>query len=181
MILKLKNLRKKMYKIVFDIDETVRALGAEIHKRFKIPYSLRGTWWTTYKGLNFYDWVAKDYSVLYEAPTTKYYKIIKSFRNGSLIEFWSHQPKEWQPHTISWLAKHFGDEFYVRFLDREEKYRELKKNKNIILVDDSPFFPSYNRIWLIDQPYNKNIKCLVRIKIIDDLKKLLKGIKNERS
>jgi hypothetical protein len=164
-------------KIVFDVDEVIRDLGTLIHKRFKIPQYLQGVWWDSYKGLNFYDWMAKDLSILVDAPTTEYYKTIKSLNNGSVIEFWSHQPKEWQANTIIWLSDHFGDNFKVRFLDREEKYKELKKQPNTLLVEDSPFFPSYKQIILLDKSYNKLCKAKIRIKTPKELKELLENIK----
>jgi hypothetical protein len=163
-------------KIVFDVDEVIRDLGILIHKRFKIPKYLQGVWWDSYKGLNFYDWMAKDLSILVDAPTTEYYKTIKSFNNGSVIEFWSHQPKEWQANTIIWLGNHFGDNFKVRFLDREQKYEELKKQPNTLLVEDSPFFPSYKQIILLDKPYNTKCKSKIRIKTPKELKELLQRI-----
>lgn len=166
---------QKQTKICYDLDEVVRDLGTLIHKRFKIPEYLQGVWWNNYKGLNFYDWMTKDLSILIEAPTTEYYKTIKSFNNGSIIEFWSHQPKEWQPYTMKWIKKHFNS-YVVRFLDREEKYEELKKQPNTLLVEDSPFFPSYKQIILLSKPYNLQCKAKIRIKTPKELKELLERI-----
>lgn len=162
-------------KICYDLDEVCRNLGSIFNKRFKIPKYLHGTWWDTYKGRSFYDIAKEDLSILVDAPTTEYYKTIKSFNNDSVIEFWSHQPKEWQPYTIKWLQKHFNG-YIVRFLDREEKYKELKKQPNTLLVEDSPFFPSYKQIVLLDKPYNRQCKAKIRIKIPKELKELLQRI-----
>jgi hypothetical protein len=157
-------------KIIFDVDGVVRNLGI-IHEQFKIPRATEWCW--KYKGLDIYGWVKKDYSVLVRAEPTKYVDVVKEFQNGNTLEFWSYQPEDWRPYTLQWLKKHFGNKFIIRYLKPLEKFARLQKYKNVILVEDYPMFPNYNRIALINRYYNKDSKASLRIKTLKDLTRLL--------
>lgn len=158
--------------IKFDIDGVCRNLGI-IHKRFNIP-KLTNNWHWKYKGKDVYDWVAEDLSILESAPSLEYIEAIKEFGKNHKIEFWTHQPKDWEPHTRRWIKKFFGDKCKIVFLKPNEKFNRLKKNKNTLLVDDYPLFKDYKQIILVNQYYNQDTKAPIRVKNNKELSKELK-------
>lgn len=164
--------------LVFDLDGVLRNLYPVIRRKYGLWSPSNYYDWDK-KGYNIYELVEKDYSVLIKAKPTKYLEIIQEYvKSFGLIEIWSYQPQDWISSTEKWIKKYFPN--YVSYwLKPKEKYKRLLKNKDIILIDDYPNHPNYNRIWLIDQPYNRNVKCKVRIKSVEDLRKKIKENWNE--
>lgn len=160
----------KNKKVVFDVDGVVRNLGY-VTEYFKIP-KLKDWCWK-YKSKDIYGWVKMNYNLLVECPSTKYLDVIKEYKNGSKLEFWSYQPKDWRPYTLKWLKSRFGNDFKIRYLKPLEKYARLQKCKDTILVEDYPEFPNYDRIVLIDRYYNKHSPAKIRIKTKEELKDFL--------
>ena len=156
-------------KIVWDVDGVIRNLGI-VHKRFNIPKTMDWHW--IYKDKDIYGWVKEDYSVLINASPTKYLDVLKESNNGSVIEFWTYQPPDWKPYLKQWLNKYFK-KYIIRYLKPDQKYKRLQKHKNVILVEDYPNYPSYDRIILIDRYYNKDTKATIRITSKKQLKNLL--------
>jgi hypothetical protein len=162
-------------KFVFDIDGVLRNLNGLLMSKYKLP--IPRTWgaWDVV-GYDIYDIVAKDYSVLYNAKPTKYLDIIKKYDNSNKLEIWSHQPNDWILHTVKWLRINIPNRHLdIKWYTPKEKYENLMKNENIILVDDYPKFPNYDRILLIEQSYNKEVDAFMRIKTIDELQNILEG------
>jgi hypothetical protein len=157
-------------KIVFDLDGVMRLLQEYLYKKYKVPYPK--DWWWTYKDKDIYDWaIYNNYKICKKSPASKYFNIIKKYYPEP--EIWTHQPKDWQKYTLIWLDNHF-DNYIIRFLNTEQKRKRLNKYKDTILIEDSPNFSNYERIILIDFPYNRNIKNVVRIRKISELEKILK-------
>lgn len=155
--------------IVFDLDGVMRNLMSYLKNKYKIPYPK--TYWWKYKDKDIYDWAKYDnYEICRSAPVTKYYRIIKKYFPEP--EIWTHQPKDWQKPTIIWLDRHF-DSYIVKFLNGEQKRKRLDRYKNTLLVEDSPNFTHYDRIILIDDSLNKNIKSKIRIKNTKELERIL--------
>jgi FMN phosphatase YigB (HAD superfamily) len=157
---------KKRY--VFDIDGVIRDLHLALRIKYNIPIL---TEWHS-KKYNVCKLINKDLSLLEDAPSTKYLSTIAKYKD---LEFWSHQPNLWQKYTENWLERFLGEAKYrVYYLSPEEKFRTLQGNSNIFLIDDYPLFPNYNRIILVDQPYNQETKANVRVKTKQELKDILK-------
>jgi len=155
--------------VAFDIDGVLRDFCSAYYKRFKVT---RTNDWIC-DGEKIYDLVSKDYSVLVDAKPTKYLTTVRKWLDKNSIQIWSHQPKDWIPHTEKWLQKYFGNNYTACWLTPGEKYNKLLLDKSIVLVDDYPFFPSYDRIVLIDTVYNKKTQSLIRMKAPNSLLKLL--------
>ena len=49
------------------------------------------------------------------------------------------------------------------FLKCEEKEEKLRLMEDAILIEDNPNFKSYDRIVLIDRPYNQSVKGAMRV------------------
>ena len=111
------------------------------------------------------------------AKYIKYVKVLQEYykKYDKPIEIWSYQPYSWIMYTSEWIKQYFP-RFIALWLKPEEKFKRLKKNKDIILIDDYPFHPNYDRIILIDRQYNQNVKCKVRIKTVDELREKLMEI-----
>ena len=78
---------------------------------------------------------------------------------------------EWREPTLKWIKRHLGCK-KIRFLNTQEKRNRLDFLIDTILVEDSPKFDDYNRIALIDRPYNKTIHAEHRITTPQELKEL---------
>jgi hypothetical protein len=159
------------YRIVWDVDGVLRDLYTAVTTAFNFKIT---TWNWKHKGKDIYDLARKKPEIIYDAPVTKYLKTINSLVNGH-IELWSHQPPEWRIYTDIWLRKNLksGIDIDIRYLTPKEKYRALLKEKDAILVEDYPLYPNYDRIILVDTPYNQNAKAIIRVKTEKELKSAL--------
>jgi len=122
-------------------------------------------------GVKLMEHIKADLSLLFSAPTTEYYPVIRELQRVDII---TCQPESWRPYTMAWITKHFN--FFstdVQFVnDAEEKLALLKEGD--LLVEDYPFFNDYSKIILIDYPYNRNVTGEVaRVKNPDELRALL--------
>jgi len=160
-------------KIVFDLDGVLRNLYPIVRRKYGLWSPSKYEDWDD-KGYNIYDLVEKDYSILENAKPTKYIKEVQKYSNKNKygIEIWSHQPEDWIKPSTKWLNKYFTN-FTPYWLNPKEKLERLKKEKNTILVEDNPNLKNYNRIWLISQKYNENIKCDIRIRTVKELRRML--------
>jgi hypothetical protein len=146
-------------KIVFDLDGVLRDLNGYLHTKFGIPDPQE--WFWKHQGKDIYQWIAQDnLAPLVYSPATDYEKIA-SF-NFECPEIWTCQPDDWIPKTKLWLQLHFP-QHEVRYLSTNEKRQWLDNEKNTWLVEDSPNFSHYDRILLIDRPYNRHLKDVIRI------------------
>jgi hypothetical protein len=162
-------------KFVFDIDGVLRNLNYSICKEFNLP--IPTSWYNNEwdkLGRGVYDLIKEKIHLLYDAYPTKYFITIGSYMilNGS--ELWTHQPPSWRKLTKKWINDWLPP-IKIRYLTPQQKENRLRKYKDIILVDDYPHFKSYDRILLIDQPYNQNVKNCIRIKKVSELRKWLNG------
>ena len=161
-------------RIVWDLDGVIRDLNGYIVHLYGGKYP---TVWdcTCGNGKNIYTTINENIDILRDSPPTAYCKILK--RHYTYPEFWTSQPKLWQEHTKWWLDKYIGA-YKVRFLKCEEKEAELRKDNDTILIEDSPNFKSYDRIILIDRPYNQQVKGAIRVfgtKHLNNLLNVMKG------
>jgi len=165
-----------MQKIVFDLDGVLRNLQAGLNKEFGIPHFKE--WFWLWEGEDIFYWVKhSDYRILTDSPPTKYLDVVK--RNIDKVFLWTCQPEDWKKHTIQWVEKYLNYAFYL-FLDTEGKRELLDTLKDVWLVEDSPNFSNYDRIILIDRPYNRHIKVKYRIKKPKELECLIKSLTQEK-
>ncbi len=145
-------------KIVFDLDGVLRDLHGYLINKVGLPYPEQ--WHFLYNGKNIFEIVKDDYyhSLVY-SPGTEYFSVIQEY---SPLELWTCQPPTWRPYTEMWIRENLGSPT-KRYLTTEEKREYLDYRKDTYLVEDSPNFSNYDRIILIDKPYNKHIKCELRI------------------
>jgi len=159
--------------VVFDLDGVIRNLGI-VFKRLKIPTPTN--WFWKYQNKDIYDWIREDYNLLLYAKKTKFLAVIEKYCKDKPIEIWTHQPKDWQEYTKRWIKKNIPNKVVVRWLNTEQKYKKLQKRNNTWLVEDSPNFPNYKRIILIDRPYNKKAKAKIRVKTPKQLERILNSL-----
>ncbi len=154
-------------KIVFDLDGVLRDLNGYLNTKYGIPYPQE--WFWKHDEKNIFDWVEKDnYATLVYAPATEYERIAKFCFLEQNIELWTCQPDNWKPYTKLWIDLHFPNAV-VHYLNTAEKRARLDNEHSTYLVEDCPLFSHWERIILIDQPYNKNVKCETRIKKPEEL------------
>jgi len=166
-----------MKKIVVDLDGVLRGLYPILARKYSLTSPKEYLSWDK-QGINIYDLVEKDYSVLIKAKPTKYIKVLQEYykKYDKPIEIWSYQPYNWVMYTSEWIKQYFR-RFEAHWLTPKEKFKRLQENKNIILLDDYPDHRSYgDRLWIIDQKYNHNVKCKVRIKTVEELREKLMEI-----
>lgn len=143
-----------MIKFVFDLDGVLRNLAGYVARKYNAPYPT--SWEHLYAGKGIIDRIKEEISCLVDAPPTTYIQLV--WNKIYNPEIWTNQPKEWRKLTQFWISTYMGNGCKVRFLTPDEKEERLKKLKNTYLVEDYPYFKNYDRIILIDQPYNQHIK-----------------------
>ena len=152
-------------KIVFDLDGVLRDLNGYLNTKFDVPYP--NEWFWKYQGKDIFQWVEEDSLMpLIYSPPTEYYWLIKHCFEKP--EFWTNQPDKWRAKTKLWLDLHF-DNYDIKYLDTPGKREMLDSNPGIWLLEDNPLFTHWDRILLIDRPYNKHIQEAIRIKGLEDL------------
>jgi hypothetical protein len=115
--------------------------------------------------------VNKRLPLLYEAPPTPYLSVARLYEP---IKILSTQPPAWRPYTMHWLRQYIlADK--IEFLDyKDNKLKYLKDGD--WLVEDSPNLEDYQRVILIDKPYNQSVNAPYRVKTPKKLKEILEKI-----
>ena len=90
---------------------------------------------------------------------------------AKLPEIWTCQPEDWRPYTEEWINYHIG-KCKVIYMSSEEKRRKLDKETDVILVEDYPFFSHYDRIALVDRPYNQQVEPFYRFTDVKEFERL---------
>ena len=161
-------------KVVWDLDGVLRDLSGYIVKKYGGAYPQKWDY-ICGTGKNIYETINADLDILRDSPPTAYCKVVKG--HYPTPEIWTSQPKLWRKNTIAWISKYLGCDTEIRFLKGEEKEALLYSEKDTVLVEDSPNFENYDRILLIDRPYNQNVKKVVRIYGTKHLNNMLEVIK----
>ena len=164
-------------KIVWDLDGVIRDLNGYIVTKYGGKYPT--TWsYLCGNGKNIYETINDDLDILIDSPPTAYCKVVTD--HYWKPEIWTSQPEAWRDNTMKWVIKHLGEHCIVRFLKCEEKEARLRMEEDTILVEDSPNFKDYDRILLIDRPYNQNVHDVARIygtKHLNNMIGLVQGMK----
>lgn len=161
-------------RMVFDLDGVIRDLNGYLMHLHGGDYPTE--WNFTYgNGKSIFECVADDLDILVNAPPTAYCAVMKG--HYSCPEIWTSQPDAWRANTTRWINDHIGTDCTIHFLSGEEKEERLRADEELLLVEDSPNFKSYDRIVLIDRPYNQKVKNAVRIYGTKHLNNMIELIK----
>lgn len=158
-------------KIYFDLDGVLRSLSAGIGMDPQTWDDLAPD------GQSFCAYIDDHLEILSDAPRTKYFDVITG--NGS-IEILTHQAMHWRPNTLEWLKKNVAKDYTVHFVNSAQE--KLKYLEHGWLVEDYPKFPreAYDRIVLIDYPYNRGIDAFARVKKPWELETILQILRQWR-
>lgn len=162
--------------IFYDIDDVCRDLNTEVFGKEK-PTSWNSK---TKDGMSCIEKVNSDLDILLRCKPTKYFDTIINFckEHGDTISLLSTQPKEWQENTNIWISRYIVPKIktveVIYSKDSADKLTYLKEGD--WLVDDSPNFPDYSQIILVDELYNQNIKADIRVKNPKELKEILERL-----
>ena len=162
-------------RIVWDLDGVLRDLSGYVATLRGCEYPK--TWNADYNGKSIFECIDENLNILTDAPPTAYLKIMKKYFSNP--EIWTNQKDSWKHPTMEWIRKHVGKEFDVRFLSSEEKEMRLANKEDVLLIEDTPNFKHYDRVLLIDRPYNQEVKSAIRIfgtKHLDNMIELSKGV-----
>ncbi len=114
------------------------------------------------------------------APSTIYLDYLKdNFKEVTII---SNQPISWRKYTDIWLRVNMPPlKYCIIYTDSNSKKLKYIDNCKAMIVDDYPFYENYDRIIILDAPYNRHIKASYRIHDIAELDYLIKSLilKNE--
>lgn len=162
-----------MKKIVFDLDGVIRGLHFLIEEKYNNGNAIDSFHWRTEEGKDVCDIVNKDLDILLDSPQTKYAEVIKNFIEKNNGEIWTCQPILWRAYTLKWIIDYFYPiGIHIEWYNNKQKMENLEK-KDYIMVDDYPFHKSYERIILIDRPYNQEADTKVRVKTVKELEEKL--------
>ena len=121
-------------------------------------------------GLGLVEIINQDRTLLLSAPPTKYYPAIAQL---SEIVILTHQQEGWKNLAEFWVRRYLPDYTRIIFVRKpEDKFNYLTFDDDI-LVDDYPFFKSYEKVALVDYPYNQQCDCRIRIKTAGDMEALI--------
>lgn len=164
-------------KIVWDLDGVLRDLNGYLMHLHGGDYPTE--WNFKYgNGKDIFECINENLDILVNAPPTAYCAVMKG--HFDCPEIWTSQPDNWQAPTTQWIHTHIGSNCVVKFLKSAEKENLLRVHEDIILVEDTPNFSSYERVLLIDRPYNQKVfsnKTAVRIYGTRHLNNMLELVK----
>ena len=162
-------------KIVWDLDGVLRDLNGYLVHLYGGRYPTE--WKFTYgNGKSIYECINNNLSILTKAPPTAYLNVL--LNHYRYPEIWTSQAKKWQARTTRWIVNHLGSKCDIHFLKCEEKEARLREEEDTLLIEDSPNFKSYDRILLLDRPYNQEVKGAVRIYGTKHLNNIIELTKN---
>lgn len=149
-----------MIKIVFDLDGVLRPLDEHITEAHGLPYPQHWDW--TYNGMDIFALMKYlKYEPLWAAKPTE----LVDFVNTSPlliepIEIWTAQPQDWMKLTVEWIEKYITRPHTTMFFNSvKSKESILYYKDDTYLVDDYPLFDRYDKILLMDKPYNQSVKA----------------------
>lgn len=159
-----------MKKFVFDLDGVLRDLNGYLVQVYGGEYPQCWNW--EYGGMHIGDAIRKDgYRALVQSPPTHFLKVADGL--NAIYEIWTVQPYIWRELTTEWVKRWIGSACLRFFHSSGEKRRMLDQYKDYILIEDSPNFENYERIVLVDYPYNQGVDAQ-RIKTPGDLDNLIR-------
>lgn len=146
-------------KLYFDLDGVIRDLARAVGI---MPEKWNGENHVLLHGKSIVQFLDEHRFLLRYAPPTRYYKIIRTLPKVYII---TAQPRyEWEIFAEAWIHDYFeeGQVEIEHVACGEDKLFFL--SDDAVLFEDSPKLSNYEKIYLIDYPYNRCVdKCLGRI------------------
>lgn len=139
-------------RIVWDLDGVLRDLTAGIASHLGGPYDPQAWNEEVLPGVDLCTFIDRHPSILVASPPTEYLPIA-----GPSPTILTVQPLHWIPWTREWLRRHIPGA-RVRYCQRMEEKLDLL-GPGDLLVEDYPGFSSYDRIVLVDRPYNRGVEA----------------------
>lgn len=129
------------------------------------------------EGLSFEDYLVKYPEVYVSAPPTQYLSVALKYLPIFILT--RYMFLEQILANQLWCYKYFKSDFDIKYAKTpENKLNWLNKDDSNYLIEDYPFnighdVPYFNRIILIDAPYNQNIDCNFRAHNPNELQNIL--------
>jgi hypothetical protein len=140
--------------IYWDLDGVLRDLC-------KVVFGGHADVWDqkTESGKDLIETVDDDLDLLRIAPVSEYIEIAQLCDPIHIITV---QPDHWRKYTTNWIDHYFKDA-KVKFLNKPEDKLKFIVSGTRTLIEDYPLFSCYDNIILIDRPYNRNVKGVLRV------------------
>lgn len=158
-------------KLCYDLDGVLRDLWAWFRVEEGMPSPRE--WDFTWKGLGAYEIIrTRGCRPLFEAPPTMWYPYLKSIQPSPVIL--TSQPPFWRKRTKVWIDKWLPDAKVIYATPSQKIY--MLRAFAWYLIEDSPRLSSYERVILIDKPYNREVKAQWRVRTPLELKSVIEGL-----
>ena len=133
------------------------------------------TWEETRNGKNVIELVNENPEIVLQAEATEYVDRINQLYRGKTLHIITSQRPTWRPYNEKWLYLHLKCAFDIQYTNNaRDKLRLLKPGE--YLIDDSPLFPDFRQVILIDKKYNRHLMVPTRVHNPDALEACLKRI-----
>lgn len=145
-----------MKEIFIDVDGVVRDLDRSVLG------DDCGAWATHVEGLPFIDYVTRNSEIhLVGTPETIYCAALQywvKLAGPQSFTFLTAQPESWRKYTMKWLKDRFPGS-PIWFVNKPKDKTDIVAKRDCILIEDYPFFETYDKIILVDKFYNKDVDC----------------------
>jgi hypothetical protein len=149
-------------RIFFDLDGVLRNLCKDTFGEHPPTWNHKNK-----DGKDMIDLIEENLDILEKAPPTRYIGIREHIDHMFIL---THQHPEWQWKTKKWIEKHIGGNHSMLVVLSTIDKLHLMDLVDGVLIEDSPKFPYYDRVVLIDRPYNQEVKGeIARVKSLEEL------------
>jgi len=171
-----------MNMIALDLDGVLRDLNHYMVAFYGGGYPSKWEW--RYGGRDICTAIEHS-DALIKSPPTDYFKHLLKYTDDHVATIMSMQPLEWRPQTNAWIHKHMGHVDVIYFDTLVAKKSYVDSHPMFRLVEDYPYFNSYDNVILIDYPYNRNADAPVRVKdavnLVLEIERWLKSGQNKNN
>lgn len=160
------------HRIVWDLDGVLRDLTTAVSIHLGKPFA--PTSWNSkiVMDIDLCQYINLYPQILVDAPQDKYLPFfIVNDPHGTIL---TCQPLHWIPYTKVWLKEHLPMASIVWCQHPEEKL-DWCRDHDALIIEDYPFFSSYDSVLLIDHEYNHNTNAKIRIRSLGELEALWTG------
>lgn len=127
------------------------------------------------------EWLDEKPGRLQSLPDTEYADTAFKYYNlrNEKMRVITCQPGTWRHDTIKWIHSRTSNAIiYFTDTPKAKIPMIIDSTKKWCLIEDYPFFDSYENIILIDRPYNKNVDAHVRITSTRELIQIVEDIEH---
>ena len=159
-----------MINLFWDLDGVLRNLTAAISKH--IGCEFKPMLWDdqVLSGIGICQYIDLYPELLVTSPETEFCEEARYEKDMVIL---TYQPFNWISYTKEWIKNHFPNST-VKFCQHPDEKLSIIKNKNILLIEDYPYFSDNSQIIIIDHLYNWHVKdCYARVKSVEELQKLI--------